>query len=83
MRLRLLALACALGIPAMASAEAVSPLSGLFAPQTAQVVPVSQTVAPSSSVRPAPRPVLVQAPVRTVGVTRRITRLPWTTGVFQ
>jgi hypothetical protein len=83
MRLRLLALACAVGIPAMTSAEPVPLQNVLFDPQTPQVMPVSQTVAPSASVRPAPRPALFAAPVRSVGVTRRITRLPWTTGVFQ
>lgn len=80
MRLQLLALACALGIPALASAE---PLSRAEVPRDPQVVPVAQTLAPAASVRPAPRPVLRVVPVRSVGVTRRITRLPWTVGVFQ
>jgi hypothetical protein len=81
MRLRLLALACAIALPASVSAEPVSPFTR-FIFGTQAVVPVSAQ-APSSSVRPAPRPEVTQVPVRTVGVTRRITRLPWTTGVFQ
>lgn len=37
----------------------------------------------AGDVRPMRRPAVLVEPVRTAGVARKISRLPWSTGVFQ
>ncbi len=95
MRVKLLALALAVATASPAVAEPVLPFAPflLAAAQRQPQIDVTPRTSSDSrdsvgfesgrDVRPLRRPSVLVEPVRTAVVSRKIVRLPWTTGVFQ
>jgi hypothetical protein len=95
MRAKLLALALAATVTSPALAEPVLPFAPfllLTSNQSADAVGTPRTGGDSRDsvvlrsapeLRPLRRPAVLVASVRTAVVSRKIVRLPWSTGVFQ